>query len=143
MGVYIPNVQKPKKCGECPCYYYEYKECNALGGIRVNGEATPPNDCQAIEVKPHGRLIDADALEKSIREDERWVMSNKGDDEKTLMTGYQCAYSRSRVMIHHAPTIIEGVYRKQDHCFHCGYYGKIDCTDECRSVKEREEKSDG
>lgn len=22
MGVYIPNVRKPKKCGQCPCAYF-------------------------------------------------------------------------------------------------------------------------
>ena len=68
MGIYIPNVQKPKKCIECPCYYYEYKECNAIGSMRVDGKATPPTDCQAIEVKPHGRLIDADHLKACIPE---------------------------------------------------------------------------
>ena len=58
------KMEMPKKCEECPCYYYEYKECNALGWIRVNGNATPPTDCPLIELPPHGDLIDRDALMK-------------------------------------------------------------------------------
>ena len=56
------KMEMPKKCEECPCYYYEYKECNALGWIRVNGNATPPTDCPLIELPPHGDLIDRKVL---------------------------------------------------------------------------------
>ena len=62
MGVYIKGMSMPKNCGECPCYYYEYKECNAIGGRMVFRNATPPTDCPLVELPPHGRLIDADVL---------------------------------------------------------------------------------
>lgn len=39
MGVYIPKMEMPRNCDVCPI-----------------------GDCPLVEVKQHGRLIDADAL---------------------------------------------------------------------------------
>ena len=66
MSILIKGMDMPKNCGECPFYYYEYKECNAIGGRMVFRNATPPTDCPLIELPPHGRLIDADALTQQI-----------------------------------------------------------------------------
>lgn len=36
MGLYIPNVRKPKKCGQCPCAYFAD---GALGDIcQITGD---------------------------------------------------------------------------------------------------------
>ena len=49
----------PKNCGECPLLNY-HSPCWKNGGA-VDWE-NRPNWCPLIEVPPHGRLIDADAL---------------------------------------------------------------------------------
>lgn len=54
MGVYIPNWEKPKSCDECWAEY-AYEICNSHSDC-----------CPLVPVPPHGRLIDADALEKDI-----------------------------------------------------------------------------
>lgn len=61
MSILIKGMEMPKNCGECPFYYYEYKECNAIGGRMVLRNATPPTDCPLIEL-PHGDLIDRDSV---------------------------------------------------------------------------------
>lgn len=64
-GIYIPNMERPKRCEMCPLYE-EIKNgdpdwCKALH------KALPEySDCPLIPVPDHGRLIDADALEKDI-----------------------------------------------------------------------------
>ena len=63
MGVYIKGMEMPTCCSLCPCFNDEYYYCQAadmdLGRIPV--ESRRPN-CPLIEVPPHGRLVDADAL---------------------------------------------------------------------------------
>ena len=62
MSVLIKGMEMPIKCEDCPCFYPEYNECNAIVGRWVDGKGTPPSDCPLVPVPPHGRLIDADAL---------------------------------------------------------------------------------
>ena len=50
MGVYIKDFEMPKNCFICP--FKNLEICD--------------EDCPLIEVPPHGRLIDADALEDSL-----------------------------------------------------------------------------
>lgn len=86
MGIYIKNMKLPKCCFECPCYhrrrdvgYYDYELCDASGTIfndsysSVTGHKDRGNpfeerlaNCPLIEVPPHGRLIDADSMEKEV-----------------------------------------------------------------------------
>ena len=81
-GIYIPGMELPTRCAECPCYYHEYHECNAIIGRWVDGDGTPPKDCPLIPVPDHGRLIDADALMETFRERKRPTLSDGADGSK-------------------------------------------------------------
>lgn len=70
MGFYFPNMDKPECCAECPCIdegntgLEPY--CPILKTIIYDVNAIH-KDCIMVETKsPHGRLIDADKLEKVI-----------------------------------------------------------------------------
>ena len=63
MGVYI-NMEMPKNCQECSlyiegaCYAKGYRDYKSIMDM------SKPDDCPLIEVPtPHGRLIDADAIQ--------------------------------------------------------------------------------
>lgn len=61
MSILIKGKKMPKRCLDCPCFDYEYAEC------QVNVVATRENGCPLVEVPtPHGRLIDADKLVDAI-----------------------------------------------------------------------------
>lgn len=103
MSILIKGMDMPRTCKECPCYYYEYHECNALVGRYVDGEASPPGDCPLIELQPHGRLIDADELKK---ENDKRFRALYGEDARTNdLVSY--ANSWAYLEIKDAPTIIE------------------------------------
>ena len=77
MGVYIPGMEMPKSCAECPCFG-QYDACDVTGSWKwkdefdQNKERLP--DCPLIQVPPHGRLIDADALmELEVIPSDNWV----------------------------------------------------------------------
>ena len=61
MGIYIRGMKKPRSCFGCPMYF--------LGRCRLVGRNIPdlangktPDFCRIVEVKPHGRLIDAESF---------------------------------------------------------------------------------
>ncbi len=95
MSILIKGMTMPKNCGECPIMILEDTNClhELFWGCPIVFEASPqgkafrPNYCPLIKVKPHGRLIDADALMEQIMiiTKDRWVYNT----------------------ISHAPTIIE------------------------------------
>ena len=74
-GIYIKGIEMPNDCRDCAfeTYYLNCGEtrCRATGktlatdfkAISFDGRA---NDCPLVAVPNHGRLIDADALQKSI-----------------------------------------------------------------------------
>ena len=75
MGIYIKGMEMPDTCEDCP-FYVEADEmletvdwCYVLG--RTLGRGTEKEiggyDCPFIEIPPHGRLIDADALMADVR----------------------------------------------------------------------------
>lgn len=69
MGVYNPKATMPRSCFDCGCndgFTCEYLETDCYIADYAQTERIHP-DCPLVEVKaPHGRLIDADALEKVI-----------------------------------------------------------------------------
>lgn len=69
MSVYIPGMKMPKNCYVCPFCDYVSARCDAVKGTPY----TPQNRyearaewCPLVPVPPHGRLIDANALERDI-----------------------------------------------------------------------------
>ena len=60
MGVYIKGMKMPK---DEPQLLWVYPNGKAL---TVQSDVDPWKELQAVPVPPHGRLIDADALEKDI-----------------------------------------------------------------------------
>ena len=71
---YIVPKEIPNCCGRCPCFHAEHPMyCQAVKADKNKRIYAPygegrPDWCPLIEVPtPHGRLIDADALESKIR----------------------------------------------------------------------------
>ena len=63
MSVLIKGIPMPKESWECPCHDGETGRCN----VTYNSCFPIPIDCPLVEVPtPHGRLIDADVIEKSM-----------------------------------------------------------------------------
>lgn len=62
MGIYIPGMKMPKDCRECPLFGYTAED-DFMCLIQDGEDA-----CPLIELPPHGRLIDADALKKQAGE---------------------------------------------------------------------------
>lgn len=62
MSIIINGMKMPRSCGEC-------KIRIALGCCGTLPHNTRVPTCPVIELPPHGRLIDADAM---IRELEKW-----------------------------------------------------------------------
>lgn len=70
MSLIIKGSIMPLMCEECPCYDCDDYSCKATGrGVieyRYHGR---PDNCPLVEVPtPHGRLIDADAFLKWLKE---------------------------------------------------------------------------
>ena len=68
MSVLIKGMEMPKSCEKCPC-----KTADAFGGLGCQATGyiplrkanqDRPDWCPLVEIPPHGRLIDADALVK-------------------------------------------------------------------------------
>ena len=67
MGVYIKGINKPTSCYIC---LYEMDGYCCLLGKDLDHDIYigRSSDCPIVEIKPHGRLIDADVLmEKAFR----------------------------------------------------------------------------
>lgn len=98
MRIILKGIDMPKSCGECEFNYnleggsYEWWECVILHDD-INQFDTRRTDCPLVEIPtPHGRLIDADALEL-----EKEV--ELADDWKTAHEIANC--------VKYAPTILE------------------------------------
>lgn len=94
MSVLIKGMEMPKNCKECRFCFYDRKYepmCLLLNGKRGK------SDCPLVEIPPHGRLIDADALmenEENISFKDEWHM--------TVTEAFVSVKN-----IAHAPTILE------------------------------------
>ena len=66
MSVLIKGIEMPSSCRECPLEGIERYVCSITGKAYNWGLKTRPTDCPLVEIQPHGRLIDADALDTSI-----------------------------------------------------------------------------
>lgn len=68
MGVYIDNMEMPKTCQECRASYFEFGVYCWLLGKYVGKSKQRHPDCpiKAEIPSPHGRLIDADKLQRDM-----------------------------------------------------------------------------
>lgn len=77
MGVYIPNWKMPPTCGACAFFIPNIHDRGddsvcPLAICETRADCKKPSYCPLVEVKPHGRLIDADALIKQMTK-EGWA----------------------------------------------------------------------
>ena len=70
---YIVPMEKPKRCGLCPCFHAEHPmHCQAVKAHKDKRITAPygapiPDFCPLVEIPtPHGRLIDADKLKSRL-----------------------------------------------------------------------------
>lgn len=97
MGVYIKGISKPKTCAYCPAGFCvnvtERGIINTLDELHKRRHSeTIPDDCPYVEIPPHGRLVDADALIERCK------------DEKGNYDSYEAAIVAGSVEV--SPTII-------------------------------------
>lgn len=60
MSIVIKGMKIPKHCGECGIEWCDRWKQLIIAGMSI--AKTRPSDCPLVELPPHGRLIDADAL---------------------------------------------------------------------------------
>ena len=106
MGIYIKGMEMPTRCGRCDMCITEadgnidaHKECCITGAI-IDNLGEKMEDCPLVEIPPHGRLIDADALEAYVR---RLCTMAFGEGNGP----YYFAYKSLAKLVSKAPTIIE------------------------------------
>lgn len=63
MGVYIKGMEMPTSCWECHFGHGDTGVC--VVDFKNHGDWNEPQNCPLVPVPPHGRLIDADALDSS------------------------------------------------------------------------------
>ena len=79
MSVLIKGMEMPTRCFDCPmCEISDIEICCSIsiGGVAVSYEEIDeqiaiqdrPSWCPLVEVPPHGRLIDADALKEASKD---------------------------------------------------------------------------
>lgn len=101
MGVYIKGMEMPGGCGDCPCNIYG--DCDAVTPrkqkYRWSGD-TRPDWCPLVEIPPHGRLIDADALMETIRAHDYPLKSHFNSTDNGMFTlGIQQAVDEAPAII--------------------------------------------
>ncbi len=99
MGVYIKGMEMPPNCFLCKLSFMSGERlfCSAMKNEEVL-RAKIDSNCPLIELPPHGRLIDGDALENEVQM--RLSECNKYDNQ------FQKPYEVMRA-ITLAPTVIE------------------------------------
>lgn len=60
MSVYIKDISMPINCWECHFGHGDTGVC--VVDFKQHGDWNEPQNCPLVNVPPHGRLIDADAL---------------------------------------------------------------------------------
>lgn len=108
MSILVKGIEKPKDCGVCPFELDGFPDdwemhCKLLGRqVGYFGKKErKPEDCPIIEVAtPHGRLIDADALEDKLN----GLFRTRDYDRIDF---YNHAIADCLATIRNVPTIIE------------------------------------
>ena len=79
MGIYLPNMEMPTSCWDCPLG--DSLRCQVLPSVpalwaeytKAVRDKLMHSDCPLVPVPPHGRLIDADALADQMAERRSYV----------------------------------------------------------------------
>lgn len=106
MSVFIKNMRIPTSCSVCAfCGYYGKGDhvCDITGKDVVYELSLEKrlDDCPLVELPPHGRLIDADALTKMCHE-----MQSIEWNKKAAPYSWEHAYEEFENDIDEAPTIV-------------------------------------
>ena len=120
MSVLIKGMEMPVDCRDCPfeMYYMNSGEtkCRATGKILADFYKPIPfegraEECPLVEVNPHGRLIDADAYHKEIRERYKsaseWYNEAEDDEILARAEASMITFTECSLTLQHMPTIIE------------------------------------
>jgi len=107
MSIYIKGMKIPKCCDDCPFCDYEQAHCLAKGDKRTNEKRYEARMrwCPLIEVPPHGRLIDSDALMDVWNLNDAIKWGNKTAEQQAHSYNTMMMYEIAN-MIDDAPTII-------------------------------------
>ena len=109
MSILIKNLEMPKNCGECPIEQLYGRDCetakcpitkNLDSAYRVSQARM--FGCPLIELPPHGRLIDADALTEVLLQ-RLDALDGLDRAEMAQRDGLSCAIGD----VANSPTIIE------------------------------------
>ena len=106
---YIVPKEIPNRCGRCPCFHAEHPMyCQAVKADKNKRIYAPygegrPDWCPLIEVPPHGRLGDLDALWDRMYKyiDNEGAKMPFGDNDFMIHRDSACE------LIEDAPTVIE------------------------------------
>jgi len=110
MSILNKGMEMPESCDKCRIMVFEDTNCvpELFCGCPIVFKAHPqgvghrPDWCPLIEVPPHGRLIDADALSQMCKEMQGIEWNNKASPYS-----WAYAYENFENDIDDAPTIIE------------------------------------
>ena len=117
MSILIPNMKMPETCAECPMNYDECW-CRVIDGDESSllDDYTDKrlDKCPLIELPPHGRLIDSDALLENINgiwDCNDMIFEDDNICEKIRADCNSCRWRETRdaiaKMVGRMPTIIE------------------------------------
>ena len=109
MGVYIRGMEMPKRCWDCEfeAPTIDHHECCILTKKSYNwGLTTRPSDCPLVSVPPHGRLIDADALDKLFEDQWHYLQVLDWNENPTAEATQSGINWCINTMHDDAPTII-------------------------------------
>ena len=109
---YIVPMEKPKRCGLCPCFHAEHPmHCQAVKAHKDKRIIAPygapiPDWCPLIELPPHGRLIDADKFEFEMNDKLLVALTEKYGEEEA-QKGLHFSFRDCISNIQFQPTVIE------------------------------------
>lgn len=119
MSVLIKGMEVPTSCVECPCCRHDNwngetaHQCN-VSFITFGAEDenwiynTRPNWCPLIELPPHGRLIDADKLEKGFKRAIGTYLPKDPTRHMDIVDASKChGWTQALTAVQEAETVIE------------------------------------
>ena len=108
MSVLIKGMEMPALCQECDlyidgaCYAKGYRDYQSIMDM------SKPDDCPLIEVPPHGRLIDADKLEKGFKRAIGTYLPKDPTRHMDIVNGSECrGWTQALTAVQEAKTVIE------------------------------------